>query len=458
MADLLSNANRHPTMIGFFSNTVKYTKWLDVPVPADAETFKVALDVSGSMGGGNKHAQSKVVLGTLMAGTHAEGKFDVPKPGGGTNMIDCSAEMNRQDPTSRTVIIGDGDENGCRGVIRVGTDPDTGDAIEEDMSKVGYGTKEYRDAVAKHLKYEHGADLLYVGLGSGAQATAEAMATAGVAAVRIDTDASDEQIVATMAAGIRRTRAPRAERPTAPILHTSDEVNSIVAQIPAAQMASIQQTAGKIHLEGEAMTKEQTMEALDAAIKGCKNPVKDDYIKHARTQILFLGKLNGDVAAPLPGATLLGQHCGLFKEPEHSGLRKCVNQSLSKLSPKTGTKAFSTAGNTPDGGLELEVDGRKLKFAKGCMQYNCHLRPEVIDELLADRSYTVDITEFEKTTNASPKKRGREGPELTQPTRGSPGADSNVQDMDEAAAPAAADPGVAAVETAAAAAQACVEA
>ena len=452
MSSLLNNSNRHCTRIGFFNHETKIPFKATTEPAADAELFKIGMDVSGSMGHSDKHEKAKIIVATLVKGTNAEGEFEVPEPSGGTCMTDCAAELNRECPMSLTVIIGDGDERGLDGEIAIGLDEATGEEIKVTVHKSQAHTKEYKSNVAKHLVYAHNAKVLYVGLGDEAQDTAEAMAAAGGVSVSIRTSMNRSEVVGAIMGGVRAVRAPRAERPAAPILHTSPEVESILAGLSAADVAGIEQTAGRIHIcSADDATKEQVIEAIDLAISNCKNPVKEENKPLARAMILFFGKVQQGAMEAIPGATLLGQHCGLFKEPYHSDLRKCVNQSLSKLCPKGGAKIFSTAGNTPDGGVEMQIDGRTLKFAKGCMKYVCHIKPAILDELAADTTWAAEMTAFEKTTNASPKKRAREGAQEEQPARNSPGASS----ADDAAP---VDEGAAAVSAAEAATEAVVAA
>lgn len=416
-------------------------------VPDGHEEVCIVGDISDSMNCAHIQAKFKLILAEQTKGTNAEGKFDIPEPSMTTAMVDAVAEAARRWPDAIPEVAGDGMDNHLRGEVVIGVDADGGE-IKADLGNGFTGcTRTRTNHVAKHLANEHGAKLFYISLAAAANDLAETLAAEGVQTATINTTASSAQVVATYRAARTSHRAHRAantsaaprtvNRPSAArvVIHTSDEVNAIVSTVPDEEVGEVERTAGFIHVVSpDDATKPQVKDAIDAAMAGIDVTLKDEHKPMARAVILFYMLTIVGAMQPVPAAMLFGKYCGVFKEPNKSDIKKAVNKILCRLSGKGGPKFFSAGGKVPKDGAEMKINGATIKFPE-CPMYNCHVKKDIIEELMAEADWASPMDVFEKTKH-SPKKRAREGPDETavQPARAFPGA----QTVSEAAAVAAA--------------------
>lgn len=422
------------------------------PCPADQEEVCIVGDISNSMNLVQVQTKLKLILAEQTKGTNAENKFAIPTPSGSTAMVDAVAECTRRWPEATIEVTGDGVDNHAHGNLVIDID-DHGNEINATIDRANFSSDENVKNVAKHLANAHGAKLFYISLDVAANGLAEGLAEAGVQTATVNTTASAAQVVATYRAGRAAHRAHRAANPsstprtsnrpsgTRVVIHTSDEVNAIVASLPDTEVGEVERAAGFIHVvSANDATKEEMKGAIDTAI-GVVD-VKDEHKPMVRAAILFYMLTIVGAMQAVPAAMLFGKYCGVFKEPANSDIKKSVNKVLNRLSGKGGPNIISPGGTVPKDGASMKINGIWIKFPE-CPMYTCTAKKDFIEELMAESDWAAPMDAFEKTKH-SPKKRAREGPDeagaqpIAPPPSPTPPVDPGASALSEAEATAAA--------------------
>lgn len=427
-------SNLHYSHIIAFNTRIFRVFTDDSPVPDGKKEAAMAIDISGSMDMEESREQLQIVFAELTKGTNAEGKCTIPAPDNLTGLVDAVAELQRIAPTAQfKCVITDGMDNQYCGKLAVGTQPN-GEYIEVDVDTTSaYGNNYHTQSghVADHIEHVMGTEAFIVGIGA-PEEMLDQLSNRRATVIAIPRGTRDP---ASIVGAVRHGRRVR-QSGTATnrqILVTTDEAQAIAAALEPAEVEAVTAAAGVVQIAqrtGEEppapCTKEHYLARLKEISTSIKNPIEGDeeFKKYLTLNVFFAQAASTDEG--IPGAALFGKFSGLLEPIPKSDLKQSCNQTFSRLCAKDEMQIFEKAGTVGDGGAELDIGGRTLKFSKGCDMYKCLVPADVLSEIAADRELTLDMKEFKTSANKSPKKRAREGPEDPQPARASPGADADA--------------------------------
>lgn len=347
---------------------------------------QILVDTSGSISGENELLE-RAALAALVQGTSAEGAFEVPEPAGASAIVGAVSECLKNAPDDAIVyLLSDGAENCHNGPLSVGKTPDGSDrVIDVDFTD----NKGHANELADHLQHL-GVKFCVLGLGAEAKPMVTQMLNRrNVFCGHVDGNADVKTIVSVVRTLKRVATGKAGESVTRNgtqhtlLVALDPDVQKSIQNLTPAEMTAVDKVIGRVRIKNGSIVCPsdlrralgQVFEEYDEDITGHEDDIK-------AALLLAMESMCGAV---LPGALITSKHASVIGVPRGwRSFRRHCNRLLSKLAKSGILKREQVVA---EGGVEVEHNGQKHRFAAGCAQYSCSLPKAAVCGLARDDTF-----------------------------------------------------------------------
>ena len=355
------------------------------------------------------------VLASFITGSNAQGKMGVlPKPGGMTAIVGSIEKLKQAFPECDTIFcITDGEENQFSGNVQTGEQDEDGDEITEFITPSTFG---YLGKVAFHIE-KMGVRLCVIGIGAQADTMVRALLhKKNVYVAKVEKEEPLRAIHSIVKTLCKMPDSPANSVTRGGVQHSlliplSEEVQADIERME--DLSEVEAMAPKIRFEGDKIGPPQSALDLKKTIEDVEKEfafAQQEHKKEMNAALLLAMEAMCD--NPVPGALLGGRYRNVV-EMRFDGSKKLANQLMSRL---IQPRILQKAGNVPDGGAEIVINGTTCKFAAKSVMYRCLVEKNVVQELATDGDFCIPRNQLksavkEVSPDSSPKsspKRMRE--------------------------------------------------
>jgi len=361
---------------------------------ADEDSMVILIDHSDSIKGPNE-ILLRTAVAALTKGTNAQGKFAIPEPFGNTAIIQTVKNVIAKYPNRTYVICTDGCDTMYEGDLEIGKQND-GSAKKFSWM----GSEEYRYGLLADWLQSQGVKICLLGIGEHAKPMLEYMLQKSNVFVGYIDHTLDMKKFFSVVETLRKisrknsTGMSSTRNGVQHVMLLSDniDVQKTMLDLSVSDLEEIETSIGHVQIvSGQVVCESDVKNRVDKIFKDYmeKHDIMDSE-KDIKAGIMFalrqmcnqltpaamVSSNYSSVIGTPPKCPQFGAHCNrIFCKLAHVGILK---------------KGI----DTPEEGIDIEIDGIMRSFKKNCAQYSCNLPKEIIDKISHDETYCTPLKNF----------------------------------------------------------------